>query len=146
VWGERPEVVAPVGPEYPTADLADRLDLSRCRPLDGALRDWGLYEEGGVEAACPHVAPMPTRLQIAFARTLRRREAKLVSVDVDDHELGPIEPATALSVTLPQTTRVAPELLQMIPYVVTVRALVLVGWRSTRSRNKYRAWRFDPLK
>jgi len=117
VWGERPEVVAPVGPEYPTADLADRLDLSRCRPLDRTLRDWGLYEEGGVrtfvfraktrnwsefsptlsdldgvEAAYAHVAPMPTRLQIAFARTLRRRGAKLVSVDVDDHELGPIDP------------------------------------------------------
>jgi len=51
--------------------------------------------------------------------------------------------ATALAVTLPQTTGVAPQLLQMIPYVVTVLALVLVGWRSTRARNKYRAWRFD---
>jgi general nucleoside transport system permease protein len=33
--------------------------------------------------------------------------------------------------------------LQMIPYVVTVLALVAVGWRSTRARNKHRAWRFD---
>lgn len=51
--------------------------------------------------------------------------------------------ATALSVTLPQVTGLAPQLLQMIPYVVTVLALVAVGWRSTRSRNKHRAWRFD---
>jgi general nucleoside transport system permease protein len=51
--------------------------------------------------------------------------------------------ATALSVTLPQVTGLAPQLLQMIPYVVTVLALVAVGWRSTRARNKHRAWRFD---
>jgi simple sugar transport system permease protein len=46
-------------------------------------------------------------------------------------------------VTLPQSTGIASQLLQMIPYVVTVLALVLVGWRATRTRNKYRAWRFD---
>jgi general nucleoside transport system permease protein len=51
--------------------------------------------------------------------------------------------ATALSVTLPQVTGLAPQLLQMIPYVVTVLALVAVGWQSTRARNKHRAWRFD---
>ncbi len=51
--------------------------------------------------------------------------------------------ATALAVTLPQSTGIASQLLQMIPYVVTVLALVLVGWRSTRARNKHRAWRFD---
>jgi ABC-type uncharacterized transport system permease subunit len=51
--------------------------------------------------------------------------------------------ATALSVTLPQSTGIAPQLLQMIPYVVTVLALMLVGWRSMRMRNKFRAWRFD---
>lgn len=51
--------------------------------------------------------------------------------------------ATALSVTLPQVTGVAPQLLQMIPYVVTVLALVLVGWRSVRARSRHRAWRFD---
>lgn len=51
--------------------------------------------------------------------------------------------ATALAVTLPQSTGIASQLLQMIPYVVTVLALVLVGWRTTRARNKHRAWRFD---
>lgn len=51
--------------------------------------------------------------------------------------------ATALSVTLPQVTGIAPQLLQMIPYAVTVLALVLVGWRSVRARSRHRAWRFD---
>lgn len=115
LWGERPQVVAPVGPEYPTQLLGDRLDLSRCRALDRTLRDWGLYEEGGVRtfvfrsntrnwrefsptladlesltADHAHIAPMPTQLQMDFALALRKRGAKLVSVDVDDHELGPV--------------------------------------------------------
>lgn len=51
--------------------------------------------------------------------------------------------ATALSVTLPQVTGLAPQLLQLIPYVVTVLALVLVGWRTTRARSRHGAWRFD---
>lgn len=51
--------------------------------------------------------------------------------------------ATALSVRLPQVTGLAPQLLQLIPYVVTVLALVIVGWRTTRARNRYGAWRFD---
>ncbi|MDB5531317.1 MAG: Sugar transporter, permease protein [Devosia sp.] len=51
--------------------------------------------------------------------------------------------ATALSVRLPQVTGLAPQLLQLIPYVVTVLALVLVGWRTTRARSRHSAWRFD---
>lgn len=50
--------------------------------------------------------------------------------------------ATALSVRLPQVTGVAPQLLQMIPYVVTVLALVVVGIRTARTRNRYGAWKF----
>lgn len=49
--------------------------------------------------------------------------------------------ATALSVRLPQVTGLAPQLLQMIPYVVTVLALVVVGIRSARNRRG--AWKFD---
>jgi sugar/nucleoside kinase (ribokinase family) len=115
VWGARPGVVAPVGPEYPIQLLGDRVDLSRCRPLDRTLRNWGLYEEGGVRtfvfrsktrdwrefsptladiaglnADHVHIAPMPTQLQVDFAEALRRRGVKLISVDVDDHELGPV--------------------------------------------------------
>lgn len=51
--------------------------------------------------------------------------------------------ATALSVRLPQITGAAPQLLQLIPYVVTVLALVVVGIRNARSRNRHGAWRFD---
>jgi ABC-type uncharacterized transport system permease subunit len=52
--------------------------------------------------------------------------------------------ATALSVRLPQVTGAAPQLLQLIPYVVTVLALVVVGIRTSRIRNRHGAWRFDP--
>jgi len=31
VWGERPQVTAPIGPEYPVARLGERIDLSQCR-------------------------------------------------------------------------------------------------------------------
>lgn len=51
--------------------------------------------------------------------------------------------ATALSVRLPQLTGAAPQLLQLIPYVVTVLALVVVGIRNAQVRNRYGAWRFD---
>ncbi len=115
VWGERPSIVAPVGPDYPIDVLADRVDLSHCRIMDRTLRDWGLYEEGGtrtfvfrartrnwhefsptaedvlaVAVSCAHIAPMPAQLQVDFARTLRGRGTKLISVDLDDHELDAV--------------------------------------------------------
>lgn len=51
--------------------------------------------------------------------------------------------ATALSVRLPQITGLAPQLLQLIPYVVTVLALIIVGWRTTVARSRHGSWRFD---
>jgi simple sugar transport system permease protein len=51
--------------------------------------------------------------------------------------------ATALSVQLPEMTGAAPQLLQLIPYVVTVLALVIVGLRNSRRRNRYGVWRFE---
>lgn len=51
--------------------------------------------------------------------------------------------ATALSVRLPQVTGAAPQLLQLIPYLVTVLALVIVGLRTARARNKHGAWKFS---
>jgi len=51
--------------------------------------------------------------------------------------------ATALSVRLPQITGAAPQLLQLIPYVVTVLALIVVGIRTTRLRSRHGAWRFE---
>lgn len=50
--------------------------------------------------------------------------------------------ATALSVRLPQVTGAAPQLLQLIPYVVTVLALVIVGIRTARARNRHGVWKF----
>lgn len=50
--------------------------------------------------------------------------------------------ATALSVRLPQVTGAAPQLLQLIPYAVTVLALVLVGVRTARARSRHGAWKF----
>jgi simple sugar transport system permease protein len=49
--------------------------------------------------------------------------------------------ATALAVRLPELTGAAPQLLQMIPYVVTVLALVVVGWRAKRAGAA--GWRFE---
>ncbi len=52
--------------------------------------------------------------------------------------------ATALSIRLPDVTGIAPQLLQLLPYVVTVLALVVVGVRTARNRNQHGSWRFDP--
>jgi ABC-type uncharacterized transport system permease subunit len=50
--------------------------------------------------------------------------------------------ATALAVRLPEITGAAPQLLQMIPYVVTVLALVAVGLRARRTGGAS-GWRFE---
>lgn len=112
LWGERPAIVAPVGPEYPVSVLAGRVDLSHCRALDRTLRDWGLYEEDGtrtfvfrartndwhefsptiedalsVDASSAHIAPMPAQLQVEFAAALRGRGVSFISVDIDNRHL-----------------------------------------------------------
>jgi ABC-type uncharacterized transport system permease subunit len=51
--------------------------------------------------------------------------------------------ATALSVRMSQMSGLAPQLLLSIPYLVTVLALVIVGWRVTKARSRHGAWRFD---
>ena len=50
--------------------------------------------------------------------------------------------ATALAVRLPEVTGVAPQLLQIIPYLATVLALVAVGLRANRG-GQGGGWRFD---
>lgn len=50
--------------------------------------------------------------------------------------------ATALSVRLPQMTGAAPQLLELIPYAVTLLALVAVGVRTTLRRGRHRAQHF----
>lgn|SRR5574337_18536 len=113
VWGERPAVVAPIGPDYPADPLAGRIDLTRCRPIARTMRNWGLYEEDGTRCFifrsrmgswldfCPqprdldagpypvcHLAPLPLRLQIEFANALRGRGASLISADPDARDLA----------------------------------------------------------
>jgi general nucleoside transport system permease protein len=50
--------------------------------------------------------------------------------------------ASALSIRLPDVTGFAPQLLQLIPYLITVLALVAVGLRNLRARNKRASWSF----
>ncbi len=115
VWGERPDVIAPIGPEYPVGKLGERIDLGRCRHIERTLRDWGLYEEDGTRhftfrsqtrnwmdfsptvsdldegpyAFC-HLAPLPWGLHMELAATLRARGASLISVDPDDRRLDEV--------------------------------------------------------
>jgi sugar/nucleoside kinase (ribokinase family) len=118
VWGERPQVIAPIGPEYPVDALNERIDLTRCRRLDRTLRDWGLYEEDGTRQFifrtktrnwidfCPtpddldggpytycHLAPLPWSLHMELAGLLRARGAELISVDPDDRRLSEVSRA-----------------------------------------------------
>jgi simple sugar transport system permease protein len=51
--------------------------------------------------------------------------------------------ATALSVRLPEITGAPPQLLELIPYVVTVLAMIAVGVRSTRESAKSGGWQYD---
>jgi hypothetical protein len=109
VWGERPRVLAPRGPEYPVAVLGDRIDLGDGPMRERTLRDWGLYEEDGTRTFtfrtktrnwldfCPvpadlggesfawcHIAPLPWARQTEFAEAFRAKGAKLISADPDD--------------------------------------------------------------
>jgi sugar/nucleoside kinase (ribokinase family) len=115
VWGERPDVIAPIGPEYPVEKLGHRIGLSHCRPIERNLRDWGLYEEDGTRhftfrsktrnwldfsptvadlddgayAFC-HLAPLPWSLHVEFAVALRTKGATVVSADPDDRRLSEV--------------------------------------------------------
>ena len=52
--------------------------------------------------------------------------------------------SSALSIRLPDLTGIAPQLLQILPYLVTVLALVMVGIRTAGKRNRHGSWTFDP--
>ncbi|HLW93328.1 MAG TPA: carbohydrate kinase family protein [Roseiarcus sp.] len=123
VWGERPQVIAPIGPEYPVEKLGDRIDLGFCRPIERTLRDWGLYEEDGTrhfifrsktrnwidfspkvsdlgQGPLPfcHLAPLPWTLHMEIAAALRATGTELISVDPDDRRLSetPLSEVTRL--------------------------------------------------
>lgn len=51
--------------------------------------------------------------------------------------------ASALSIRLPEVTGLAPQVLQLVPYVVTVLALIVVGLRQRQKRNRQGGWSFD---
>jgi sugar/nucleoside kinase (ribokinase family) len=113
VWGERPIVVAPFGPDYPVAPLLARIELGAAR-LDRTLRDWGLYEEDGsrqfvfrsttrnwdefspaagdvipgIPAA--HLAPLPWHRHVELVTALRAVGTEIVSVDLDDRRLAEV--------------------------------------------------------
>ena len=112
VWGERPSVVAPFGPDYPVAKLEDRLDLSGCLQIPRTLRDWGLYEEDGsrqfifrsttrnwddfspravdvaIGIGAAHLAPLPWERHVDLVGALRAAGTMLVSIDLDDRKLA----------------------------------------------------------
>jgi hypothetical protein len=115
VWGERPDVIAPIGPEYPIEKLAGKIGLNLCRPIELTLRDWGLYEEDGTRQFifrsktrnwmdfsptvgdldrgpyrfC-HLAPLPWSLHMELAAALRTKGASLISLDPDDRRLSEV--------------------------------------------------------
>jgi sugar/nucleoside kinase (ribokinase family) len=114
VWGERPIVIAPYGPDYPVSPLQARIELSGAPCLKHTLRDWGLYEEDGsrhfvfrsitrnwdefsptendVAPGVPaaHLAPLPWRRQAELIPALRKAGAAIVSIDLDDRRLGEV--------------------------------------------------------
>ena len=117
VWGERPVVVAPFGPDYPTESLEARIDLTRCPRLERTLRDWGLYEEDGSRqfvfrsttrnwddfsprgtdvpagVAAAHLAPLPWERHVDLVAALRRAGATAISIDLDDRRLAAVDHA-----------------------------------------------------
>jgi sugar/nucleoside kinase (ribokinase family) len=114
VWGERPIVVAPFGPDYPVGPLEARIELSGEPRLNRTLRDWGLYEEDGsrqfvfrsstrnweefsptagdvlpgIPAA--HLAPLPWHRHVELVAALRAAGTTIVSVDLDDRRLAEV--------------------------------------------------------
>lgn len=114
VWGERPIVIAPYGPDYPVAPLQARIQLSGPPRLKRTLRDWGLYEEDGsrqfvfrsttrnwdefsptAEDVAPgipaaHLAPLPWLRHAELIPALRQAGAKIISVDLDDRRLAEV--------------------------------------------------------
>lgn len=112
VWGDRPTMIAPFGPDYPVSTLESRLDLSRCPRIPKTLRDWGLYEEDGSRQfifrsttanwdefsprasdimpgiGAAHLAPLPWDRHVDLVAALRDAGTTLISIDLDDRKLA----------------------------------------------------------
>lgn len=112
LWTGHATIVAPLGADYPTELLDQRIDLSRCRHVPRSLRNWGLYEEDGCRhfvsrsasrnwsEFCPtstdatsghqiaaHVAAMPHDIALDLTEELRKVGTRSISLDLDDHDL-----------------------------------------------------------
>ncbi len=114
VWDERPAVIAPFGPDYPTERLQARVDLSHCPRTDRTLRDWGLYEEDGSRqfifrrtthdwdsfspraedvlagTTAAHLAPLPWTRHVELVAALRQIGTTTISIDLDDRRLAEV--------------------------------------------------------
>ena len=131
-WGERPELLAVHGPEYPLEALRGRVDTRGARQHHVNLRNWGLYEEDGSRqfvfrratanwlefcpepadlrpgpVECCHLAPLPWGRQAEFAAALRDRGARAITVDPDDRRIAELSRAEIRSL-LGQVTAFLP--------------------------------------
>lgn len=122
LWGERPELLAVLGPEYPLDALGGRVDVGGARRHHVNLRNWGLYEEDGSRQFvfrratgnwlefCPelsdlragpvdwcHLAPLPWSRQADFVAALRDRGARAVTIDPDDRRIAEVPRAEVCS-------------------------------------------------
>ena len=116
LWAGSASAVAPLGDDYPLA-LLSAIDTTRCRQIPHTMRNWGLYEEDGSRCFvsrsrdrdwslfCPsisdvhtgrqtaaHLAPMPFARASELIDELRRCEARIISLDLDNHDVS--EPVT----------------------------------------------------
>lgn len=113
LWTGSASIVAPLGADYPAALLDARIDFSRCPRLPRTLRNWGLYEEDGSrhfisrratrdwmefspkagdalsgQQIAAHIAPLPHAIAAGLSRELRRSGTRMISLDLDDHDLA----------------------------------------------------------
>ncbi len=125
VWGERPDLLAVHGPDYPLEALRGRVETSGARRHSVTLRNWGLYEEDGSRQFvfrratgnwlefCPepsdlragaveycHLAPLPWGRQAEFTAALRDRGARAITVDPDDRRIAELSRAEIRSLLL----------------------------------------------
>ena len=64
VWGERPDVIAPIGPEYPTASWQAGSISDSAASIRRNLRNWGLYEKE--EDGTRHFSSVKEDPQLAY--------------------------------------------------------------------------------
>ena len=122
LWSGRATALAPIGPDYPTADLP-AVDFSCPRRLEHTMRHWALYEDDGsrhfvsrrdsedwgtfssaaadLEAGpypyC-HLGAMPWARVGELLDALRARGAQTISLDAYDRKLAGVTPDELMAV------------------------------------------------